>query len=150
MMRGLADEWCSKVRDLPQENPERLAAARYQAHVLRSHGKYTDAETMLREEIAMMRQALGPDHEATLAVTHDLATTLDGQNKFAESEAMHRDVMNTRRRVLGPEHVHMLLSAVKMAVTMNNQGKHTDAETVLREGFCGVSSRTRPRAPRYT
>ena len=133
MHMGLAKTWWRRVRDLPQENMERLAAYNSLGTALLEDGKYARAEAMFRELLSTQRRVLGSEHEQTLVSSNNLALTLSSQGKHTEAEAIHREVLAVRRRVLGPEHPDTLQSTMNLALTLYDQGNHTEAEAINRE-----------------
>lgn len=60
------------------------------ALVLRSQGRYGEAEKMHRSELEVREKVLGPEHPSTLTSISNLAGALRSQGKYDEAETMHR------------------------------------------------------------
>ena len=133
MHMGLAKTWWRRVRDLPQENMERLAAYNSLGTALLEDGKYARAEAMFRELLSTQRRVLGAEHPDTLMFGEKLAGSLNAQGKYTDAEAMLREVLPVQRRVLGPEHPDTLGSCMILSCSLHAQGNHTEAEAINRE-----------------
>jgi tetratricopeptide (TPR) repeat protein len=55
------------------------------ALVLGRQGKYAEAETMHRQELAVCKKVLGAEHPDMLESMNNLALVLDSQGKYAEA-----------------------------------------------------------------
>ena len=102
------------------------------ADALHDQGRYAEAESELRDIIAIQERVLGPEHPDTLSSRNNLANALSSQGKYAEAEAEHRAVLAIRERVLGPEHPDTLSSRNNLANALYAQGKYAEAEEVHR------------------
>mmetsp|Transcript_26771 Transcript_26771/g.82355 ORF Transcript_26771/g.82355 Transcript_26771/m.82355 type:complete len:211 (+) Transcript_26771:3-635(+) len=71
---------------------------------------WEEAQTLVRDQLLpVARRTLGPDHDVTLRLNHNLAEairTKPGFNRddFLEAETIMRDVVQRRRRVFGSVH----------------------------------------------
>ena len=99
------------------------------ARTLDDQGKYTKAETVYRNVLAVQRCVLGPDHPSTLTNSNNSTNTLNHQGKHTEAETMF--VIQQQR--LGPEHPTTLTTAMNVATTPDDQGKYAEAETAHRD-----------------
>ena len=118
---GSAETWWAKVRDLPSENLQRLAASGTLANALAEQGGlFARAEAMYRELLSAQRRVLGPEHPETLMSSSNLANTLYSQGKYTDAETMQRDALSVQRRVLGPNHPSTLISATSLANMLNS------------------------------
>jgi Flp pilus assembly protein TadD len=75
---------------LGTEHPHTLTSMSNLASVLRSQGKYEEAEAINRQTLAQGEKVLGPEHRFTLKSMSNLAGVLDSQGKYEEAEAMNR------------------------------------------------------------
>jgi tetratricopeptide (TPR) repeat protein len=137
MRVGLAAAWCYKVRDLAEDDGERLSAVGNLAAALSRQGRNTEAEEMQREVLAGRKRVLGAEHARTMIAANNLALTLSNQGKNAEAEEMHREVLAVRKRVLGAEHHNTLTTAGNLACILANQGNYEEAEKIQREVLAG-------------
>jgi tetratricopeptide (TPR) repeat protein len=138
MRTGLATAFWLRVRDLSEENDERLCAANNLAHTFLLQGKYAEAEQVQREVYAVRRRVFGAEHPTTLEAANNLAEALSGQDKSAEAEQMQREVLDAKRRVFGEEHAETLGSANNLATALSKRGQHAKAEQILREVCAAV------------
>jgi hypothetical protein len=133
MRLGLAETWWSRSQGLPDDDECRLAAANNLANTLIDNCKFTEAEALLRETLAVQRRVVGPDHYSTLKTLASLASALNKQGKSDQAEVMGREVLALRRRVLGPEDPDTLATACNLAMALQKQGGYVEAEKILRE-----------------
>jgi tetratricopeptide (TPR) repeat protein len=133
MQMGLADEWRSRSRHLPEEVTQRLGAACNLGNAYFNQGRYAESETIHRKALAVYRRVLRPDDPRILTTSSNLALAMKHQGKNAKAMAIYRDVLPVQRRVLGPDHPDTLLMASNMAAALDAQGKRVEAETIYRE-----------------
>ncbi|KAK7954370.1 phosphorylase superfamily protein [Apiospora saccharicola] len=113
---------------------ERLGSLQYNvAECYDLLGRYSKAEEMYRETLALRETVLGRGHPSTLASMNNLALVLDSQGKYAEAEEMHRQTLALKGTVLGREHPDTLDSMNNLALVLNSQGKYSEAEEMHRE-----------------
>jgi hypothetical protein len=113
------------------------------AHSLSRQDKYAEAELIWRNVLAVQRRMLGAEHEETLGVASNLASTLSrhgeyglarslsGQDKYAEAQGIQRETLWLCKRVLGAEHPSTLKAANNLATTLSRQGRHSKAKKIL-------------------
>ena len=102
------------------------------AWVLIGQGRYSGAESILRDVVVTRETVLGREHPDTLLSRSSLAVALDDQGKYVEAEAEHRAVLNLQEKVLGPEHPDTLASHYELANALDDQGKYAEAEAEYR------------------
>ncbi|MBN2446962.1 MAG: serine/threonine protein kinase [Phycisphaerae bacterium] len=105
------------------------------AGLLRSRGRFVEAEQLFREVLTSQLRLLGGEHPDTLATLTGLAIALWRQGKYDEAEMIHRRTLDTQRRVLGPDHVETLRSAINLGTVLQAQRELDEAEEVLREAL---------------
>ncbi|RYO95239.1 hypothetical protein DL764_007724 [Monosporascus ibericus] len=105
------------------------------AFVLRSQGKYEEAEQMHRETLELIKAVLGKEHPNTLASMNNLAGVLRSQGKYKEAEQMHRQALKLREAVLGRKHPDTLTSMNNLALVLDSQGKCDEAEQMYRHAL---------------
>jgi tetratricopeptide (TPR) repeat protein len=59
------------------------------AELLRSQGKYEEAEPLYQRALAGCEEALGPAHPSTLSSVNNLAGLLQDRSKHEEAAALH-------------------------------------------------------------
>ena len=120
-----------------EKHPSALAAARNLRAVLRSRGKYAEAEPFYREALELRHSTHGDKHVKTLIAMTNLATILENQHKFAGAEMLHRQVVDRRRVSLGNTHTDTLASISDLGMVLHRLGKDNEAEKLYREALEG-------------
>ncbi len=120
-------------------------------NLLRNQGKFAEAETMYRQELAMRRIMFGDDHPEVAFSLYDIAHALQGQGKFRESEAPARECLKIREQRL-PDDWRSFDARSLLGQTLLGQKKHEDSEPLLVSGYEGlkqcetrIPSRYKPR-----
>lgn len=88
-------------------------------------GAHDVAETLNRAALAHVP---GPDHEAGLCLSHQLAWELAARGEFRDSERMFLDVAERRARLLGDDHPETLNSRHELAWVAGCQERWVEAE----------------------
>ena len=78
-----------------------LASVSRLASVLRSRGKYEEAEKMYLRMLKGCEKALGKAHLDTLMIVNNLALVLQNQGKRKETEQMNRRALEGYEKALG-------------------------------------------------
>lgn len=102
------------------------------ADVRYNQGRYSDAESILREVLKERERVLGPEALDTLNARNNLANALDDQGKYVEAEAELGAVLGIREKMLGPEHPDTLKTRNNLARTLDGEGKYAGAEAEYR------------------
>jgi tetratricopeptide (TPR) repeat protein len=91
-----------------------------------------ESEQELRAIIMIQRRILGPDHDDTLASSHELAATLARQAQFHEAETLYRDILERRARLCHPDR-YSFSSRHELARVLAEQGRLDEAEFQYRD-----------------
>jgi Tfp pilus assembly protein PilF len=75
---------------LGPEHPDTLTSVNNFGLMLRSMGKYEEAEAMHRRALEGREKVLGPEHPYTLTSVGNLGSVLRSLGKHEEAEAMHQ------------------------------------------------------------
>lgn len=86
------------------------------ASVLRSQGKYSEAEKLSQRALKGYRSLLGPQHSDTLTSASNLALILRDQGKYEEAVQLYQEVLDGREKALGTQHPDTLLSMSSLAL----------------------------------
>lgn len=86
--------------------PTSALADSYQmlAGLYRLTDRYSDAETHLRQALAIQLEVYGDDHLEIAKTKRHLAAVLRDTGRYEESDSLYREVIEMRTRMLGPEH----------------------------------------------
>jgi tetratricopeptide (TPR) repeat protein len=133
MQIGLAEAWCVRVRDFPDENQEKLNAKYNLANSFMSQGKYAAAEMMHRDVLEASSKLLGPEHPATLTTTNHLAYCLLGQQRYDEADEIQSALLDVWSRVFGHEHPNTLTTKTNIAASLYARRRYAEAELLQRE-----------------
>ena len=122
-----------QTRLLGAEHPDTLASMSNLALVLRSQGRYDEAEQMHRQILQSKRKTLGDRHPDTLMSMANLTKILFNQGKHKEAEHMGQETLQLTEIVLGKEHPYTLMSMNNVGLVLSSQDKYSDAEKLHRK-----------------
>ena len=76
---------------------------------LRVTGRFTEAKSLIREQIPKARRALSANHESVTRLRWNYATCLyddpaASRDDLVESLTIHEEIYSTTRRIYGPTH----------------------------------------------
>jgi tetratricopeptide (TPR) repeat protein len=133
---------------------EKAVARRPAAAVFRSladfhvqSGNYATALRMLRRGVEVQQAALGPDHEAVLGISGDLAATLRLAGEREEAEKLCEEILEPMRRVLGQDDPATLGVELMLAEQLSRSGDHAAAVDQSREILRRARTAQGPAAP---
>ncbi|CAM9285208.1 unnamed protein product, partial [Ectocarpus sp. 13 AM-2016] len=78
-------------------------------------GKYSEAEPLFKQTLAIYEKVLGPEHPDVALSLNNLAVFLEGQGKYSEAEPLFEQSLTMREKMLGPEHPHVAYSLSNQA-----------------------------------
>ncbi|OAL05939.1 TPR-like protein, partial [Phaeosphaeriaceae sp. SRC1lsM3a] len=131
--RAYRQAWDQRIRTSGPGHADSLKAMGNIALVLGCQEKWTEAEKLHREELAITREILGERAPQTLITRGNLALAVLGQSKYGEAERMCRETVGLNKEVLGETHPDTLASMQNLAGALHGLGKHSDAESLHRE-----------------
>ena len=91
-------------------HPDTLTLVNNLAVLLKSLGKYDEAEPLYWRALAGKEEALGPAHPSTLTSVGNLARLLGSQGRYDEAEPLMRRDLAGCEKALGPAHPDTLKS----------------------------------------
>jgi tetratricopeptide (TPR) repeat protein len=91
-----------------------------------------ESEQELRAIVMIQRRILGPDHDDTIASSHELAATLARQGQFLEAETLYHDILERRVRLCHPDR-YSFSSRHELARVLAEQGRFDEAESQYRD-----------------
>jgi tetratricopeptide (TPR) repeat protein len=112
----------------------------------RVRGFHDTAERMGCEALAIQKQILGDENEATLASVHSLSRILFEQGKIEESEELQIPAIEICKRIFGNEHNYVLKSQGHLAAIRGVQGRYEEA-LELQESILETSERALGQCP---
>ncbi len=108
---------------LGAEHPISLICSNSLAVCLMRQDKYSAAEALLRDALALSQEVLGEEHPDTAQARNNLANCIGAQGNYAEAERMHRQVLAQREKTLGREHPETLNSIHNLAACIDEQDR---------------------------
>lgn len=105
------------------------------AKTYESLGAHDAARRQLDATLARSREALGPDHPATMQTVVQLALLSRAQGRLDEAEAMLRDVLERQKRVLGPNDPQIASTLIGLVWVLRDRAIVADAEPLAREAL---------------
>lgn len=72
-----------------------------QAFHLQSEGRYSEAELLFRDALAICEKAVGPEHKSTAACLDNVATVCRIQSRFTEALPLCQRALSIREKALG-------------------------------------------------
>ena len=109
--------------------------------VLTDRGELTEAESCLREVLAIRRKTLDDVHPMIAEALDRVGLVLNQAGKFAAAEEIYTEEMVIRRKLAekDPANIHTkrgLAYALRhLAETLGHQGRYTESENLLREAM---------------
>jgi eukaryotic-like serine/threonine-protein kinase len=92
-----------------------------------------EGESMVRQALALHRQALGTDHPRVAADLQLLGQKLIKRSQFKEAEAVLREAEDLFERIADPNDPYQAISLRFLAVALIHQGKQAEAESIVRQ-----------------
>ena len=120
---------------LGTEHPDTATSLNGLAEVLRTQGRYGEAEPLHRQALAIRQKVLGTEHPDTALSLNNLAAVLDAQGRYGEVEPLYRRALAIKEKVLGAEHPDTALSLNNLAGVLDAQGRYGEAELLFRQAL---------------
>ena len=98
---------------------------------LQNQGKFAEAETLVRDTLAIQQRVLGDEEHLTLHTAGTLTVLLTNTDQDAAAEELGRHILAQAQRTLGPDHPTSLHIAFTLATALCNQGQTAEAVALL-------------------
>lgn len=105
------------------------------ANVLVRQDRYSEAEDLLRDSLAIQAKIAGEKSRSSDATLNGLAAVLTSQGKHAEAEQIYRESLRAKETALGPEHLSVAASLSDLSAALLAQGRLVEAEGALRSAL---------------
>ena len=118
-----------EICDSLEENKEseRLQTLESFANGLRDQERYSEAESIRRQELEL-RLASDGDEKGIQGTLSDLAFILSQQGKYDESELIYKQILSYQTLHYGPEHEETLCTLWNLALTYRKRSDFVNAE----------------------
>ena len=114
-------------------NTSQLAEAKRlnrKAAELHQQERYSEAEILYLEALAIRREQLGDNHPNTAQSISNLASLYYHQGRYSEAESLHKQALTIRREQLGYDHPDTAISLNQLALLYKSQGRYGEAESL--------------------
>jgi tetratricopeptide (TPR) repeat protein len=101
----------------------------------RQIGSLDQAETMLRQAVAIRRKVFGSETPEVAQSLNDLGLVLIAQQKLSEAEEAVAEALATRQKLFGTENADAATSLNDLSAIYREMGKLVEAETMAREAL---------------
>ena len=98
------------------------------ANYLSTHAQYAQAESLLRQALAIREQIFEPTYPNTASTLSDLGILYLTEGKYQQATPFLEQALDIRKQVLGLEHFDTATSLNNLALLYYAQGKYTLAE----------------------
>ena len=119
------------------------------AGVYREQGKYTQAEALFSQALAMNSRVLGREHPRTLLTAAEFAFMYQRQGKYELAQTYGAQALAGRRHALGSEHPDTMDSAADLALAYISQKEFIKAEPLAREAIAFSQKKQPQDWPRF-
>ncbi len=106
-----------------------------QAGRLYGQGRYKEAIPLVREALAILEKALGPDHPDRLKSLDHLAMLYQDSGTYEEAEPLYKQALAIREKALGPEHLDTSVSVNHLARLYHDTGAYGQAEPLYKRAL---------------
>ena len=117
------------------ESPDACEVRNRIGNILYDLGRYSDAEALLRQNLAIREKNLGCEHPDTLASMNQLAVVYRATGNYAGVEPLSRRVLALSERLLGHEHPQTLVGINNLATLLYARGDLIGAEPLYRRAL---------------
>ncbi|AUT03832.1 tetratricopeptide repeat protein [Nostoc sp. CENA543] len=105
------------------------------AELYRSQGKYSQAEPLHIQALALSRKLLGEEHPSVATSLNNLAALYRSQGRYSEAEPLYIEALALRRKLLGEEHPSVATSLNNLAELYRSQRRYSEAEPLYIEAL---------------
>jgi len=128
---GVAERVLARLADADPRAPDRLWLLRSRASALRACGRPAEAETALRELMALQEQVVGMDTMPMLQLSNELALALQEQGRFRDAAKVLEDV----RIPDGEGPYNRAVLTTNLALTFEDVGDYARAQQLLAQAL---------------
>jgi tetratricopeptide (TPR) repeat protein len=112
---------------LGDEHPDVATSFNNLAALYRSQGRYSEAEPLYQQALALRQKLLGDEHPDVATSFNNLAGLYESQGRYSEAEPLYQQALALRQKLLGDEHP-------AVATSFNNLAHFTFSGALQRGG----------------
>jgi tetratricopeptide (TPR) repeat protein len=114
------------------EHPDYAEALRALGILHYASDRFAEAETPMRQALAIDEKAYGSEHPLVATDLDNLALILQDANQLAQAEPFYKRALEARERIFGKEHPDTLTSVNNLAALYRNQSHYGEAEPLYK------------------
>jgi CHAT domain-containing protein/Tfp pilus assembly protein PilF len=100
-----------------------------------SQGRYSEAEPLYQQALAIFKKQLGDNHPLTASSLDNLASLYDSQGRYSEAEPLYKQALAIRKQQLGDNHPDTAISLNNLAGLYTVQGRYSEAEPLYKQAL---------------
>jgi tetratricopeptide (TPR) repeat protein len=98
-------------------------------------GRYSDAEPLYTQSLAMREEVLDPDHADVAQSLNNLATLYQRQGRYSDAEPLFKRSLAINEKAFSPDHPAVALSSNNLALLYQDKGRYADAEPLYKRAL---------------
>jgi eukaryotic-like serine/threonine-protein kinase len=118
---------------LPPDHPSLALSLNNEGNVLGKLDRLEEAESLLRQALAIWVQVLGPEHSRVGIAYFNLAGLLEERGRFEEADSLYRVTIAIDRKAYGDDHPEVGWDLRRLGVLLRHEGDCEAAVEVLGE-----------------
>ena len=122
-------------RYLQLDEDLRLIDYRQRLTIYESQGRYEEAEPLLQQALALLRELLGDRHPNVATSLNNLAFLYYSQGRYEAAEPFYQQALTLWRELLGDRHPDVATSLNNLAGLYRSQGKYAEAEPLFQQAL---------------
>ena len=100
-----------------------------------SQGRYSEAEPLYKQALAIRKAKLGNNHPDTASSLNNLAALYDSQGRYSEAELLYKQALAIWKKQLGDNHPLTATSLNNLAGLYDSQGRYSEAEPLYKQAL---------------
>jgi tetratricopeptide (TPR) repeat protein len=98
--------------------------------LLRGLKRYSDAEQLASQALAIAEDRLGPDHPQVALILDNLAAANSEQGRFSEAEPLYRRAIAIQQKSLAANHPDLASTLIDYAALLRKTGRKKQASNL--------------------
>jgi tetratricopeptide (TPR) repeat protein len=105
------------------------------AALYQSQGRYSEAEPLYKQALAIRKAQLGDNHPSTATSLNNLAELYRLQGRYSEAEPLYKEALPITKTQLGDNHPDTAISLNNLAALYQSQGRYSEAEPLYKQAL---------------
>ncbi|MCA2693052.1 MULTISPECIES: CHAT domain-containing tetratricopeptide repeat protein, partial [unclassified Microcystis] len=124
-----------KKQQLGDNHPDTAISLNNLALLYKSQGRYSEAEPLYKQALAIRKQQLGDNHPSTATSLNNLAFLYQSQGRYSEAEPFYKEALAIWKKQLGENHPNTAKSFGNLAGLYQSQDNIPQAINYLSQGL---------------